>query len=202
MSPNPTRSLPSHAVLLNVPACVNLKREHHMVSVQLGEATSIGYVEICSRCNWIDEASLQWWVEDAIKQNMSKRAQRIAVAVESQPFQFVQSAGEPLTLEEILFQALGAASTCWVGGTGELEFDSSRAKEIGEALLREVNRAMTLAQQNGPVMELAYELYSLACNSKAWDDLQQVQWQAAFERLKARFHELAPEGVLLPEPVG
>ena len=148
-SPNPVRTLESHAVHLNVPACTNLDREHHMVSIKLGDDTSVGYVEICTRCNWIDEKSLQWWVDDAIKLSLSKRAQRIAIAASQTPFAFIQTRGEDLTLEEIMFQALGAASMCWVGGTGDLEFDSSRAKEIGLALMREVDRAMHMAQHAG-----------------------------------------------------
>lgn len=39
-----------------------------------------------------------------------------------------------LPLREWIGQAIGAASGCWVGGTGDLEFDSAKAKEIYESL--------------------------------------------------------------------
>jgi len=38
-------------------------------------------------------------------------------------------------LRSKVFQALGAASTCWIPNTGDLEFDSTRAKEIGDELM-------------------------------------------------------------------
>lgn len=37
-------------------------------------------------------------------------------------------------LARITNEALGAASTCWVGGTGDAEFDTAQALEIGEEL--------------------------------------------------------------------
>jgi hypothetical protein len=134
---------------MNVDACNNNDREHEMQSVKLNSDTVVGYIERCRRCGWIDEKSLQWWVEDAIKRNTSQRAKRIAVAAESQPFQFVQHPDEDLTLEEILFQALGAASMCWEHPEKAGTFDSTRAKAIGEALLREVNRALKQAHDAG-----------------------------------------------------
>lgn len=118
-----------------------------MVSRSAGQ--KVRWVEICSLCGWIDGAALDGWADNAIKESLSARAARMAVAAETQPFAFVQSSGEDLTLEEILFQALGAASMCWVGGTGELEFDSTRAKEIGLAVVSEVNRALHMAQHKG-----------------------------------------------------
>lgn len=39
------------------------------------------------------------------------------------------------TLEEAIFQSLGAASVCWENLAGAGEFDSTRCKDIGEALL-------------------------------------------------------------------
>jgi len=58
----------------------------------------------------------------------------------------------PLTLAEAVGQALGAASVCWAGGTGDLEFDSVRCVEIhdwlmaylsdwGDQIRREANEA-------------------------------------------------------------
>lgn len=41
------------------------------------------------------------------------------------------------TIHEVIFQALGAASICWIPDTGDLEFDSTEARHIGsEALER------------------------------------------------------------------
>lgn len=48
-------------------------------------------------------------------------------------FQFQE--GEVPTIETAVFQALGAASTCWDTPEGAGVFHSERAKEIGEALL-------------------------------------------------------------------
>lgn len=145
-APNPVRTFESHGVAENFEVCPD--SNHHMVSIKTG-ATLVRFVERCTVCGWIDAASLDWWAEDAIKQSLSARAARMAVAAEALPFSFVQSSGEDLTLEEVLFQALGAASMCWVGGTGGLEFDSVRAKEIGVALVGEVNRALHMAQHKG-----------------------------------------------------
>lgn len=39
------------------------------------------------------------------------------------------------SVESAVFQALGAASVCWEDISGTGIFDSTRAKEIGEALL-------------------------------------------------------------------
>ena len=118
-----------------------------MVSHSAGQ--KVRWVEICSLCGWIDAAALDGWADNAIKENLTKRAQRITVAAESQPFVFVQQKGEELTLEEILFQALGAASMCWENVEAAGIFDSSRAKEVGMALLAEVNRALRHAHDMG-----------------------------------------------------
>lgn len=147
-APNTVRTNESHAVVENLEAGGCQKFGHHMISIKTG-ATLVRFVEQCTDCDWIDPASLDWWAEDAIKNANSDRAKRISIAASMTPFQFVQSSGEELTLEEILFQALGAASMCWVGGTGDLEFDSVRAKEIGLAVLSEVNRALHMAQHKG-----------------------------------------------------
>ena len=164
-----------------------------MVSRSAGK--KVRWVEICSLCGWIDAVALDGWAEAAIKENLSKQAQRIAIASETEPFAFVQATGQDLTLREILFQALGAASVSWVGGTGSLEFDGMRAKTIAIALQAEVDRALAIAGREAvnPWGELVYELYALACNSRALDPAQTIDWQAAFERCKARFHELLPD---------
>jgi hypothetical protein len=167
---------------------------HHMVSHSAGE--KVRWVERCSLCGWIDAAALDGWVDHAIKEQMTKRAQRIALAAESEPFSFHQSSTEELTLEEVLFQALGAASMCWVGGTGSLEFDSVRASQVGHALLAEVQRFIRIGDPAVKAWsDLAYELYALACNSSpnvGYPADKQAEWQKAFERLRDRFHELLP----------
>lgn len=41
---------------------------------------------------------------------------------------------EDVSLDQWIGEALGAASMCWVGGTGDRKFDSSRAKVIADSL--------------------------------------------------------------------
>ncbi len=43
-----------------------------------------------------------------------------------------------VSLEDWVGQALGAASTCWVGGTGSLEFDSAKVSRIAESLMAHI----------------------------------------------------------------
>lgn len=45
-------------------------------------------------------------------------------------------------LKEKVFQALGAASMCWLPSTGNLEFDSSKAVEIGDELWKEIEKVI------------------------------------------------------------
>jgi hypothetical protein len=45
-------------------------------------------------------------------------------------------------LNKLVFEALGAASTCWTPGTGDAVFDSTRAKEIGEGLVEDIKFAV------------------------------------------------------------
>jgi hypothetical protein len=54
-----------------------------------------------------------------------------AVDVPSDPFGF-DALTDP---RELVFQALGAASACWENLAGAGVFDSTRAKEVGDALL-------------------------------------------------------------------
>lgn len=45
------------------------------------------------------------------------------------------------TEDEVLGQMVGAGSTCWVGGTGDAEFDSTQAVQViehGAARLKEI----------------------------------------------------------------
>lgn len=50
-------------------------------------------------------------------------------------FQFHESEDEPLTLERVVFQALGAASGCWENLAKAGVFESEKALEIGKSLL-------------------------------------------------------------------
>ena len=109
-----------------------------MVSHSAGE--KVRWVESCSLCGWIDAAALDGWADNAIKEALSGRAQRIAVAAETEPFAFVQRSDEELTIAEIAFQSLGAASMCWEPRPSTQVFDSTRAKQIGERLLAEIER--------------------------------------------------------------
>lgn len=54
-------------------------------------------------------------------------------------FEFHREDDGSLSLESAVFQALGGASTCWVP-TPTGVFDSTRAKDIGDALLIEIAR--------------------------------------------------------------
>lgn len=172
----------------NVNQCEIDGRQHELMDIMTG-ASMIPLVSRCQVCGWIDTTALDASGESLLLRSTSERAARMAVTIESEPFAFTQQFGEELPLREILYQALGAASMCWVGGTGALEFDSTRAKAIGQALEREVDRALK------DWSDLAYELYALACNSSpntGYPDDKKAEWQAAFERLRDRFHELLP----------
>lgn len=120
---------------------------HHMSSYTTG-SKDIPWIERCSFCGWIDGDALQRYADAIKKMSVAERAQRIAIAMGTEPFAFVEVLEHEtaLTLDEILAQALGAASMSWVGGTGELEFDSTRAKQIWTALKAEVDRAIEVEQ--------------------------------------------------------
>ena len=113
----------------------------HLMQSRMGGGKLVRSVEICMGCNWIDFAALDGWAENAIKESLERRAQRIAVATETEPFAFVERSDEVLSMSEIAFQALGAASMCWEPRpTGE--FDGTRARAVGEAFMRELDREM------------------------------------------------------------
>jgi hypothetical protein len=60
-------------------------------------------------------------------------------STETKAFQFATTEDRPqLTEQELIFQALGAASTCWEDMSGTGVFDSERARSIGNALLFEL----------------------------------------------------------------
>lgn len=144
--PNPVRTLQSTAVVENSPACpTNGEQTHEMISIKLGEASGVKYIERCVKCGWIDEASLNWWFENAIKQALPKRAQRIAVAASSESFAFVQSPHEELTLDEVLIQALAASQALGIQ-QGLNAVDAQRLTAIFIALRAEVMRFQRLAE--------------------------------------------------------
>lgn len=114
----------------------------HLMQSRMGGGKLVRSVEICMGCQWIDFAALDGWAENAIKENLSRRAQRIAVASDTEPFAFVERSDEVLSMSEIAFQALGAASMCWEPRPTGV-FDSTRARSIGEAFMRELDREMS-----------------------------------------------------------
>lgn len=147
--PNPIRTLKSHGVedqnsekWHKTKCCESV--EHHMISVRTNSRL-VPFVEQCTDCSWIDGTSLDWWAEDASKRALSDRAQRIAVATETEPFAFVQSTGQRLELDEVLLQALAAASMCWESVASAGKFEDQRAGDILVALRAEVQRFIRLA---------------------------------------------------------
>jgi hypothetical protein len=65
-------------------------------------------------------------------------------------FEFAPATGsDTVTLEEAVFQALGAASTCW-SETPAGVFDSDRAKQIGDALVAFVREHFVARLVDGP----------------------------------------------------
>lgn len=122
--------------------------EHRFYSVKTG-ATKVPYVEKCVTCGWLDAASLEWWADNAIKESLSERAQRIAVSVGSKPFAFVQSSSEELEIQEVLLQALAAIQThgAELGATGNAS-TGQRETAIYKALVAEVERFQRLALED------------------------------------------------------
>lgn len=59
-------------------------------------------------------------------------------------FEFSPEHDGTVPLSTAVFQALGAASVCWESMDGTGVFDSTRAKEIGDALLEVIMRETRL----------------------------------------------------------
>lgn len=57
---------------------------------------------------------------------------------DEEPFAFTRQEDGTISLESAVFQALGAASYCWDNVEAAGVFDSTRAAQIGEILLREI----------------------------------------------------------------
>lgn len=111
----------------------------------------------CTRCGWLDPAALDRWAESAAKEQLTTRAQNIAVAAEIEPFSFIVREGEPLTLEEAIGQAMGAVSMCWEPRPHAQVFDSVRAKRIYDALMAEAQAAMDKSWGNGVIAQATDE---------------------------------------------
>lgn len=47
------------------------------------------------------------------------------------------------TVEQLIYQTVGAASVCWVGGTGDRVFDDKEARETAEAALARLKEIQT-----------------------------------------------------------
>ncbi len=56
------------------------------------------------------------------------------------------------TKEELIFQALGAASMCWTGAPSGT-FDSTRCKQIGEELIAALDTAEALKPSHNSVRD-------------------------------------------------
>jgi phage gp29-like protein len=91
-------------------------------------ANLIREVTQCSRCGWVDPAALDRWAEQALKESMDSISQRMALAASGEPFTFVESSAEPLSLKEALGQALAAASML------DKPIDPAKARRIYEQL--------------------------------------------------------------------
>lgn len=113
-------------------------------------STLIRQITQCSECLAVDHAALDRWAEQAAKELLSGRAQRIAVASETEPFAFVQSSNEELSLREILLQALAASAAhgAQLGASGNAS-DGKRETAIFRALSAEVERAMEQIWKRG-----------------------------------------------------
>lgn len=174
---------------------------HHMVSRSAG--AKVRFVEICTFCGWINGVALDAYADNAIKEALTARAGRIAVATETEPFAIVQPSSGEVSLREILTQGLAAAYSIGLDGS----FNDLRMRQILDILQGEMERIVRAgelaagqkveAQIEPDVkawMDLAYEMYAMLCNSAPLDEgADAAEWHACFERLKNRFHELLPE---------
>lgn len=83
---------------------------HRMVSVKVA-SPAVPFIERCEVCGFIEPDALTAHAENWAKQVLPRRAQRIAVAVETDPFQFVQPPSGELPLLEIMAQSFAALAT-------------------------------------------------------------------------------------------
>lgn len=97
-----------------------------------------------------------------------------------QTFEFQREHDGSLSLEAAVFQALGAASVCWETPEGAGVFESTRAKEIGDALIAFI-RAQDVdgerARRQVQFLEILADGGDLTVNG--------VPWREMFERLNS-----------------
>jgi hypothetical protein len=96
------------------------------------------------RIRFVDdpEALMIGWFANAIETAI-ETANTHSESSSPESFEFSREPDGTLPLRSAVYQALGAASTCWIGyGWQSDAFDSVRAQEIGEALMCEIERAM------------------------------------------------------------
>lgn len=60
---------------------------------------------------------------------------------------------DPQDLESVVFTALGAASVCWDGMEGTGEFQSGRAKEIGDDVINWINEHYDKKNEDGSIWQ-------------------------------------------------
>jgi hypothetical protein len=72
-------------------------------------------IDQCSRCGWVDPASLDRWAEDWYKRRMDMVMSRTALAAVGEPFTFVRGSERDITLDEGLAQAMAAATAMGQG---------------------------------------------------------------------------------------
>jgi hypothetical protein len=104
-----------------------------MSSVETG-ASLVSRINQCTRCGWVDPASLDAYAELGYKRKLTASQSRTAMAIEGEPFTFVRSSEADITLDEALGQALGAASMCWQYPERAGIFDDQRAARIMDQL--------------------------------------------------------------------
>lgn len=90
----------------------------------------IKFIDQCSRCGWVDPASLDRWAEHWYKSRLDMTMARTALAAVGEPFAFVRGSERDLTLSEAVSQALAAATAM---GQGEVTIE--RAQQIHRQLM-------------------------------------------------------------------
>lgn len=84
-------------------------------------------------------------------------------------------------LENAVYEAVGEASMCWVE-TPQGEFDSTRAKDVGDRLLGEI------LLRHGIAQDLLYDAWAIIANaSDGWESVD-PEWRAAAIRWRDRWH--------------
>lgn len=83
-------------------------------------------------------------------------------------------------LQQEVFEALGAASTCWETPEGAGVFDSTRAKELGDGLMSKINAHVQA------VFEAATKLSNAGEAESDIEELKALLTQALVERDEAR----------------